>query len=124
MTQKLEIIVGAKAMLRSNIDFSKGLFNDSIGHITEIYSPVSDVPFHTFLTYETDISSVRVDFANEGIHIIHPKFVQFPAKFSYGTAERSMLPMVPSCASTVYKMQGSTVDCAVIYLRPKLFAAG
>ncbi|KAJ8884391.1 hypothetical protein PR048_016248 [Dryococelus australis] len=74
--------------------------------------------------YETDMPSVRVDFASEGIHIIHPISVQFPAMFSYGTAERRMLPMILSWASTVHKMQGSTVDYAVIYLGPKHFAAG
>ncbi|CAG9771519.1 unnamed protein product [Ceutorhynchus assimilis] len=56
--------------------------------------------------------------------MIQPKSVQFPAKYSYGTAERRMLPIVLCWASTVHKMQGSTVDYAVIYLRPKLFALG
>ncbi|KAJ8878558.1 hypothetical protein PR048_019136 [Dryococelus australis] len=74
--------------------------------------------------YETDIPSVRVDFANEGINMIHLKSVQFPAKLSHGTAERRMFPMVLSWASTVHKMKDVTVDHAVIYLWPKLFAAG
>ncbi|GBP69404.1 hypothetical protein EVAR_54823_1 [Eumeta japonica] len=46
------------------------------------------------------------------------------AKYSYGTAERRMLPLVLSWASTVHKMQGCTVDHAVIYLGSRLFAAG
>ena len=54
---------------------------------------------------------------------IEPISVQFPAKHSYGTAERGMLPLILSWASTVHKMQGSTVDYAVIYLERKLFAA-
>ena len=35
-----------------------------------------------------------------------------------------MLPMVLCYASTAHKMQGSTVDRAVIYLGSKLFAKG
>ncbi|GBP63858.1 hypothetical protein EVAR_39519_1 [Eumeta japonica] len=61
---------------------------------------------------------------NDDIHIIQPKSVQFPAKFDHGTAERRMLPIVLSWASTVHKMQGTNVEHAVIYLGSKLFAAG
>ena len=74
--------------------------------------------------YETDIPSVSVDFRFDGIQDIDPVSVQFDAKYSYGTAERRMLPMVLCYASTAHKMQGSTVDRAVIYLGSKLFAKG
>ncbi|KAJ8869679.1 hypothetical protein PR048_028672 [Dryococelus australis] len=120
MPQKLEIFVGAKVMLRSYTDVGKGLVNGAIGHITEIIWPF----FRRAQRYETDLPSFRADFANEGVNIIHRKSVQFPAKFSYGTAERRMLPMALPWASIIHKIQGSTVDYAVIYLGPKLFAAG
>nr|XP_023025863.1 tetratricopeptide repeat protein 28 [Leptinotarsa decemlineata] len=66
----------------------------------------------------------RIDFGKDVIHVIQPKYVQFPAKFSHGTAERRMLPIVSCWACTVNKMQGSTVDHAVVYLSSKFFAAG
>ncbi|GFQ73846.1 ATP-dependent DNA helicase [Trichonephila clavata] len=72
----------------------------------------------------TDIPSVRIDFSKDGAHFIQPKTVQFPAKYSHGTAERRMLPIILCWACTVHKMQGSTVDHAVVYLGSKLFAAG
>ncbi|KAJ8895604.1 hypothetical protein PR048_000940 [Dryococelus australis] len=119
MPQKRDIFVGVKVMLRSNIDVGKGLVNGAIRHIIKIIWSC----FRRAQMYETDITSVRVDFVNEGIHIIHPKSVQFTAKFSYGTAERRMLPMVLPWAFTVNKIQGgSTVEYALIYLGPKLFA--
>ena len=74
--------------------------------------------------YDTDIPSVRVDFGKEHPVFIQPKTIEFPSKYGYGTAERRMLPFVLSWASTVHKMQGSTVDHAVIYLGPRLFKAG
>ena len=93
--------------------------NVAIGHITDILWPY----YWQAQIYETDIPSISVDFGHDGIHEVQPKSIQFPAKFSYGTAERRMLPMVFSWASTVQKMQ-CTVDAAVLYLGPKLFAAG
>lgn len=107
-------------MLRYNVDVSKGLVNGAIGHITEIIWPC----FRRAQMYDTDIPSVRIDFGKDGVHLIQPKSVQFPAKYSHGTAERRMLPIVLCWACTVHKMQGSTVDHAVVYLGSKLFAAG
>ncbi|GBP51647.1 ATP-dependent DNA helicase PIF1 [Eumeta japonica] len=107
-------------MLRSNIDVSKGLVNGNMGFITEIIWP----NFRRGQLYAEDIPSVRVDFGSDGVHLIKPISIQFPAKYSYGTAERRMLPLILSWASTVHKMQGCTVDHAVIYLGSRLFAAG
>ncbi|KAF8774477.1 hypothetical protein HNY73_017024 [Argiope bruennichi] len=56
--------------------------------------------------------------------IWEPISVQFSTKRSYGTAERRMLPLIRSWASTVHTMQGSAVNYAVIYLGRKLFSAG
>lgn len=116
----LKIFVGAKVMLRSNIDMSKGLVNGNMGFITEIIWP----NFRRGQLYADDIPSVRIDFGSDGVHMIKPISIQFPAKYSYGTAERRMLPLILSWASTVHKMQGCTVDHAVIYLGSRLFAAG
>lgn len=112
LPKTLEIFVGAKVMLRSNIDQTKGLVNGAIGFITEIIWP----HYRREQMYETDIPSESVDFDRIGTHVIQPKTIQFPAKFSYGTAERRMLPLILSWASTVHKLQGSTVDYAVVYL--------
>lgn len=120
LSKELEIFVGANVMLRSNIDVSRGLVNGAIGFVTEIIWP----HFRRGQLYENDIPSVRIDFGRDGSHVIQPKAIQFPALYSYGTAERRMLPLILSWASTVHKMQGSTVDYAVVYLGPKLFAEG
>ncbi|GFX14915.1 ATP-dependent DNA helicase [Trichonephila clavipes] len=66
--------------------------------------------------YDQDIPSATVNYGNNRVHKIEPRSVQFPAKLSYGTAERRMLPLILSWASTIRRMQVSTVDYAVIYL--------
>lgn len=120
MPQELHIFVGAKVMLRSNIDVRKGLVNGSIGNITEIVWPY----FRRDQMYDDDVPSVRVDFGRDGVHLIEPRTVQFPAKYNYGTVERRMLPMILCWACTVHKMQGCTVDHAVVYLGKSLFQDG
>lgn len=120
LPQELEIFVGAEVMLHANVDVSKVLVNSAIGYITEIVWP----HFRRKQMYETDIPSVHINFERDIVHPIHPKSIQFPAKFNYGTAERRILSIILSWASTVHKMQGSTVDHAVVYLSPKLFEEG
>ncbi|KAG5666753.1 hypothetical protein PVAND_014765 [Polypedilum vanderplanki] len=120
MPSQLVIFVGAKVMLRSNVDVEKGLVNGAIGTIKEIIWS----NFRRDQMYPTDIPSVRIDFGRDGIHLIQPRAVQFPALRNYGTIERRMLPLILSWACTVHKMQGCTVDYAVIHLGSQLFAKG
>lgn len=118
---ELEIFIGAKVMLRSNVDVSRGLVNGAIGYITNI---VWHYFMHTQLHDRQMPRYVEIDFDGIGIHRIEPRTVRFPAKGSYGTVERKQLPLVLSWASTVHKMQGSTVNHAVINLGHSLFAEG
>lgn len=120
MPKYLEIFVGAKVMLRSNINVEKGLVNGAMGEITEIIWP----HFRRDQMYETDVPSIRIDFGNDGVHLIEPLSIQFPAKYNYGTIERRMLPIILCWACTVHKMQGCTVDRAVVYLGSSLFQNG
>ena len=116
LPKELEIFRGAKVMLRSNIDHGKGLVNGAIGFITKIEWAGG---YHQGPIYDKDIPNVYVDFGKDGKvdeHRIKPISIQFPAKGSHGTAQRRMLPLVLSWASTVHKLQGSTVDYAVVYL--------
>jgi hypothetical protein len=70
------------------------------------------------------IPAVEIDFGETGVHQIEAMTVQFPAKFSCGTAKRRMLPLILCWGCTVHKMQGTTVCTAVVNLGSKLFAPG
>jgi len=117
---ELEIFVGAKVMIRANIDVKKGLVNGTIGVIKKI----NWNHFRMAQVYSQDDPSVVVEISENCEYEINLYTVQFPAKFNFGTIERRMLPMVLSWASTVHKMQGSTVDNAVVYLGSHLFKEG
>lgn len=120
LQKELEIFEGARVMLRSNINVELGLVNGAMGNITEIVWPL----FRREQMYDKDIPSVRIDFGTDGIHLIKPKTIQFPALRNYGTIDRTQLPIILCWACTVHKMQGCTVDRAVVYLGSKLFAKG
>ncbi|KAG5685132.1 hypothetical protein PVAND_014326 [Polypedilum vanderplanki] len=120
LPKELVLFVGAKVMLRSNINVETGLVNGAIGTISEIIWPY----FRRDQMYDTDIPSVRVDFGRDGIHLIQPRSVQFPALRNYGTIERRMLPLILCWACTAHEMQGCTVDYAVVHLGSELFTKG
>ncbi|CAH2095502.1 unnamed protein product [Euphydryas editha] len=74
--------------------------------------------------YDSHIPSVRISFGQDGVRLIKPTSIQFPAKYSYGTAERRMLPKILTWTSTVHKIQDCTVDNATIYLCSRWFTVG
>ncbi|GFT35822.1 ATP-dependent DNA helicase [Nephila pilipes] len=74
--------------------------------------------------YDNDIPDLQIEFDRIGIHRLTPIAVKFPAVKNKGTIERRMLPIVLCWACTVQKMQGCTVDKAVINLGSNLFADG
>ena len=121
LPQWIELFIGAKVMLRSNIDLQKGLVNGAMGEIKEFKWGKG---FRRDQLYDEDIPDVSIDFSSDGVHIIEPRSIQFPGKRNSGTIESRQLPLILCWACTVHKMQGCTVDCAVVYLGKKLFAEG
>ncbi|GFX96447.1 ATP-dependent DNA helicase [Trichonephila clavipes] len=106
-------------MLRSSINIEQGLVNGAMGFIIEIVWP----SFSCDQIYDTDILSVRIDFSKDGIHLIKSKSIQFSVLRNYETIERTQLPLILCWACTVHKMQGYSVDHAVVYLGPALLQA-
>ncbi|GFU00593.1 ATP-dependent DNA helicase PIF1 [Nephila pilipes] len=117
---ELEIFVGARVMLRYNVLVEGGLVNGVMGVITQIFWP----NYRRDQMYDNDIPDFQIEFDRIGIHRLTPIAVKFPAVKNKGTIERRMLPIVLCWACTVHKMQGCTVDKAVINLGSNLFADG
>ena len=121
LKQELTLFVGARVMLRYNVDIQKGLVNGAMGFVTAIRW----TGFRTEAHYAGEMPKlITIDFENIGLHNIEPISVQFDAFKRVGKAERRMLPVVLCYACTVHKMQGCTVKIAVVNLGSKLFAQG
>ena len=82
-----------------------------MGTITEIVWPL----FRRDQMYDTDIPSVRIDFGRDGIHLIKPKSIQFPALRNYGTIDRFAKGQAYVALSRVGSLDGlriAELDCS------------
>jgi ATP-dependent exoDNAse (exonuclease V) alpha subunit len=122
LQQYVQIFVGARVMLRYNVCIEEGLVNGAMGQIVEIHWGNNT---RRTQMYEEEIPDVKIDFGPPyGEKIVQPKSVQFDAVRNKGKVERRQLPLILCWACTVHKMQGCTVDKAVVNLGSKLFADG
>lgn len=118
----LRLAVGARVMLRFNVNVARGLVNGSIGTILSFRWR----HFRLDQLQDGEIpQDVSVDFGETGVHDILPISVTFDAKNkSFGKIERTQLPLILAWSVTSHKLQGATIDKAIISLGSKTFAPG
>lgn len=126
---QLKLGVGSRAMLRRNINVNQGLVNGAMGVIRRIDWPAlrrqqleaGELPHAVFV--EFDDSSITGNQPGIGVRI-EPCTSEFDALRGKGKIERRMLPLILCWAVTVHKLQGTTLDRAVVDLSSHLFAKG
>jgi len=104
---ELAIAVGARVMLRRNIDTKRGLVNGSIGTVTAITSQQVVVKFDRI---EEPCSIERV----------RRKFMIKKSFYVY----RKQFPLILAFAVTIHKCQGLSLTCAIVDLSNKVFSPG
>ena len=104
---KLVLAVGARDMLRRNIDTNAGLVNGAIG---------------TVLSIQTDHVSVQFDHISEPYDVekVRSRFMVMKNYFIY----RKKFPLILACAVTIHKCQGLSLDCAIVDLSDQAFSDG
>ena len=103
----LTLAVGARVMLRRNVNVKSGLVNGAIGTVVAI-SPTCIAVKFDHLTDTRDIEQVR------------GKFIVMKNYYVY----RTQFPLILAYAVTIHKCQGLSLDCAIIDLSDKVFADG
>ena len=104
---ELTIAVGARVMLRRNIDTKHGLVNGSIGTVTAITSQRITVKFdHIIEPYP--------------IERVKSKFMLMKSLFIY----RKQFPLILAYAVTIHKCQGLSLNSAIIDLSNNVFSPG
>ena len=104
---KLTLAVGARVMLRRNIDTPHGLVNGAIGTVQHISSTTVAVQFdHLSKPYK--------------VQMVKSKFMVMKNFYVY----RKQFPLILAYAVTIHKCQGLSLDCAIIDLSDRVFSAG
>ncbi|XP_076396730.1 ATP-dependent DNA helicase PIF1-like [Megachile rotundata] len=118
-------------MLRRNISISDGLINGAMGIVKKFRWPVlrrdqleqGELPDSVLIKFDDE--SVGNRFKDiDGYIPISPVSATFQATKGYGDVERRMLPLILSWAVTVHKLQGTTLNKAVIDFGKRNFAKG
>ena len=104
---QLLLAVGARVMLRRNIDTNAGLVNGAIG---------------TVLSIRSDHVSVQFDHISEPYDVekVKSRFMVMKNFYVY----RKQFPLILAYAVTIHKCQGLSLDCAIVDLSDKVFSAG
>eukprot|EP00731_Ephydatia_muelleri_P022816 Em0015g399a len=105
---ELNLAVGARVMLRRNIDTSQGLVNGALGSVTTISKECIQVTFDHTPKVPFKIERVRSRF-----QILRRFYVY-----------RKQFPLILAFAVTINKCQGLSLDCAIVDLSSSVFATG
>ena len=104
---KLCLAVGARVMLRSNLDTKAGLVNGAIGTVLSIAS--------NHVTVQFDHVSTPYD-----VERVKSKFMVMKNFYVY----RKQFPLILAYAVTIHKCQGLSLDCAIVDLSDQVFSEG
>ena len=104
---RLTLAVGARVMLRRNIDTKAGLVNGAIGTVRAITASTVNVLFdHTSQPYN--------------IEMVRTRFMLMKNYYVY----RKQFPLILAYAVTIHKCQGLSLDCAIVDLSEQVFSVG
>ena len=103
----LKLALGARVMLRRNIDVKAGLVNGAIGTILGVFPERVSIKFD-HLDSACDIEKVKGKFMV--LKNYYVSRTQFPLILAYGV--------------TIHKCQGLSLNCAIVDLSEKVFADG
>ena len=107
LESKISLAVGARVMLRRNIDTKAGLVNGALGTVNKI-AP-------TYMRVQFDHDPLLHD-----IEMVKGKFMIQRNFYGY----RQQFPLILAYAVTIHKCQGLSLDCAIIDLNKHVFSPG
>jgi hypothetical protein len=104
---KLSLAVGARVMLRRNIDTKAGLVNGAIGTVLSIAAQ------HVTVQFDNVPAPCKID-------KVRSRFMVMKNFYVY----RRQFPLILAYAITIHKCQGLSLDCAIVDLSEEVFSDG
>ena len=131
LPHSLDIAVGSRVMLRRNLDVDDSLVNGVLGTVEKIVFPclrrdqsfLGELPEYIAVKFDDDSVGRNRKRPGETSVQIRPGEVEYTGNHGRKITRR-MLPVILAWASTVHKVQGVTLDAAVIDLGNKNFSKG
>ena len=136
LSRKVKLAIGAQVMLRRNIICEEGLVNGARGIIVSFFWPngtnvqakKGNLAQKVYVKFHSPrvglVSRVTLEGSSEQEAVpIEPVTTNFSGKQGV-TLQRTQLPLLPCWAATIHKVQGLSLDAAVIDLGPKMFEDG
>lgn len=111
--EELNLAIGARVMLRRNLDVPKGLVSGSMGTVrgfkwkllSREQEKEGDLPEHVLIEFDDPNIASNYDDVEGACVKIKPLTVEFQGKFGKKIS-RLMLPLILCWAVTIHKMQG------------------
>lgn len=110
----ITVNIGARVMLRRNIDVSKGLVNGSIGTIEDIIWDIDE---------NTKARKIKIKFNNKLTYDLERVKTKFQI-FNNVYVHREQFPICLAYAITIHKSQGLSLDNAIIDIGSSVFSRG
>ena len=104
---RLSLAVGARVMLRRNIDTKIGLVNGAIGTVLSI------AVNHVAVQFDHIVEPYNVEMVKSRFMVMRNFYVY-----------RKQFPLILAYAVTIHKCQGLSLDCAIVDLSDRVFSAG
>ena len=108
LEEVIHLTVGARVMLRRNLDTGAGLVNGAIGTVLAIRSSSRVTVKFDNIEEPYDVTKVKSRFCVLKIFYIH----------------RQQFSLILAYAVTIHKSQGLSLDCAIIDLSSQVFGEG
>ncbi|XP_076870505.1 uncharacterized protein LOC143521483 isoform X1 [Brachyhypopomus gauderio] len=127
LSRSLHIGINARVMLLKNIDVSDGLVNGAFGTVNAIhFNAGEDFPPKIYVTFDNEITGTAVRAKSQCLQPDLQKATPIEPDEERVTKSggiRRQFPLKLAWACTIHKVQGLTVDKAVVSLK-KIFAPG